>query len=317
MTHLEQELTALFEDAAARVEVRPLPGRSPRSVAVNRVLAAGVTAALAAGVVLIATRLGSDTANRGGAITPAATQGLIDAVARTLAQPIRVEITFDSGQGSAETTITDEDVDRQELVSYRDGQPQLLIHGSQVYQGIGSDEREMFRLPTAVRWVKAASSGKGAAAMLRSFAGIISPQQLADTLGSGRVSVTEVAEGTFRLSGRQSARPGLTGSDSETIHIAPNGLVDWARIRMDHVPSSPEGHLSVTARIRPLGHPLSVPEPDPGTVMSQQAYDAATNSGQPCSGTSSPSPAPNGSVVQCFSVGTTTVRSVRAHRTGH
>jgi hypothetical protein len=321
MTQLEQELTALFEDAAARVEIRPQPVRSPRAVALNRALAAGVTAALVAALALIATRLGADSADRGGSVTPAATQQLLDAVARTLGQPLRVEITFDSGQGAAQTTVTEEDLDRQELVSYQEGQPQLLIHGNHVYQGIGAAEHQMFKLPASAQWVEVPSSasGRSAAAMLDSFAGVVSPQQLANALGSGRVSVTEVAEGTFRLSGPQSAPPGLTGPDVETIHITADGLLNWARIRMDNVPSSPQGHLVMTARITPLGHPITVPVPDPGTVISQKAYDAATNFGQTCTGTSSPSPAPNGSVVQCsISVGgTTTLPAVKAHPKRH
>lgn len=317
MTQLEQELTTLFEDAASRVTIRPVPVRSPRSVAINRILAAGVTAALVAGVALIATRLGTDSANRGGAITPTATQQLLDAVARTLGQPIRVETTFDSGRGPTQTTVTVEDIDRQELVSYQQGQPQMLIQGSHVYQGIGAAERQMSNLPASAQWVRVAFTGMSATDMLHSFAGVISPQQLANAISSGRVSVTEVAERTYRLSGRQSASAGSTGPDVETIHIAANGLLDWARVRMDDVPSSPNGHLSVTARVTPLGHSLTLTLPDPSTVISQRAWEAATNSGQTCSGTSSPSPAPDGAVVQCsISVGGTTA-AVRAHPKGH
>ena len=288
MTQLEQELSALFEDAASRVTIRPVPVRSPRSVAINRVLAAGVTAALVAAVALIATRLGADSANRGGAITPTATQQLLDAVARTLSQPIRVESTYDSGQGAAQTTVIEVDIDRQELVSYQqDGQPQIVVSGSHGYESISDTERQFSQVPSKAEWVEMPS--QSAESMLQSAAGV-SVQQLTRALNSGRVRVAETADGTYRLSG---SRPSLPGTDVETIHINGDGLLEWVKVNGE-IPTGTGGpvmHVNLTARISPLGHPIHISLPDPGTVISQNAFNAAP--GQSCSGGPSPASSPS------------------------
>ena len=321
MTQLEQELSALFEDAASRVTIRPLPVRSPRSVAINRVLAAGVTTALVAAVALIATRLGSDSANRGGAITPTATQQLLDAVARTLGQPIRLETTIDSGQGATHTSITEMDFDRQQLVAYQDGQPQFLITGGRVYEGISSTDRQLFHFPASAEWTQGPRSGPAVGSMMQSVdGGLLGVQHIADGLNSGRFTVSEVAPHTFRFRGNQSAPRGDTVLARETLHVSADGLIDWAKVQADFStgPGGPEMHFLETARITPLGHAIAVTAPDPKTVISQKAYEAATNSGQSCPGGPSPAPSSssNGSVysstIHCFS-STATLRPVKQH----
>ena len=317
MTQLEQELTALFEDATSRIDIRPAPIRSPRSVAINRVLAAGLTAALVAGVALIATRLGSDSANRGGAITPTATQTLLDAVARTMAQPVRLVTTFSSNLGTGQASVTELDVDRQELVRYLNGQPQMVIDGNRAYEAIPSGEREILHLPASAAWTAVSPPAGGTRELIQSVAGIVSAQRLAAAIDSGLVTVTPTAKNTYRLAGTQS---GSAAAGTETLHIGSDGLLEWAKIRMDRDPTAPDGHSEVTVTVIPLDHSLSVPTPDPSTVISQRAYDAATSSGsgQSCSGGPSPAPSdtadggPYTSTMHCSFGGSVTLHATKA-----
>ena len=320
MTQLESELSALFADAAARIEIRPVPARPSRRSFASTALAAGLAAALVAGIVVVATRFSSDAANRGGAVVPAATQELLDAFARTLAQPIRIETTLDSGQGSAQTSVTKVDADRHELVAYDGNQPRLLVKGTHAYQGISITERQMFGLPAAAQWIRVPGSGREATMLMRSAAGVINVQQLASAINAGRLTVTEVRPHTYRLAGQQQSPAGTTGPDVETVHVSPAGLLDWAKLRSD-VPTGngdPIMHLEVSARISPLGHAFTVELPDPRTVISQRAYDKAANSGSvrtcPSEPSDQPSEQSSASMVepriQCFS-STATLRPVK------
>jgi hypothetical protein len=308
MTQLEQELTALFQDAASRLEIRPMPVRRRVGALVTRTLAAGVAAAVVAGIVLVAARMGSDGATRGGAVTPAATQRLIDALARTLGQPIRLVTTFSPNVGTSGTSVTEMDVDRQELVSMHNGEPQLLIHGSKVFEGIPDVERQGLGLPASAKWIAVTHSPRTARSMMQSAGGVLNVGQVAKAISSGRLVVTEVGTDTYQLA----AAGDPTADGVETIHVARDGLFDWAKIEVN--PSTgPVSHVEVTVRVSPLGRPVKASIPDPHTVISQQDYQSSTNAGQICSGGPSPAPAspPSGSSAytsetQCSISGTVT-----------
>ena len=290
-TQLEKELTALFHDAASRVEVRPTLVRSPRRTAVNRALATGLAAALAAGVVLVATRLGSDAANRGGAITPASTQQLVDAVARTLGQPIRLVTTISPeiapAQHSATETVTEMDINQRMLVTFRNGEPQMLVHGDHLYEGISDFQRQTLQLPSSAQWIQLGSSPEQAQSMMQTVGGVLDVGQLTEAIRSGQVTVTEVGRNTYRLSGHDTmSSPAPTTAGSETIHVSKDGLLDWAKLRMD-LSSGSVRHVDITVRVRPLGHPVRARLPDPDTVISQEAFQSASTqgNGQSCSST--------------------------------
>jgi len=297
---MEQELSAMFRDAADRLEIRPMPLRAPRRTAVNRVLATGLAAALAAGVVLVATRVGSNPGNRGGAVTPAATQQLVDAVARTLAVPLRIdEITKAQapGAGTAESgpdaSVIELDINRHELRISRGGQPSYLLVDKHLYIAIPEIERQAVGNPDA-RWQEAPLPQDAEESLFG--AGTFGLYALQKTLESGHASVKSLGGRRYQVSLDASAidpgdHPGEISTVEEVVRLTPDGYVGYVRASFKVTAGTPMT-MTETARIRPLNHELRLQRPDPATVVDESALEpsqAVQATPVPCS----PTPAPN------------------------
>jgi hypothetical protein len=298
---LEQELSALFHDAATRVEIRPVPRRSLRRTGVNRVLATGLAAALAAGVVLVATRLGSEAGHRGGAVTPAATQQLVDSVARTLAVPLRIdEVTKAQINGAGvgadsgpDDSVIELDVNRHELRITRGGQPSYLLVDKHLYVAIPDIERQAIDNPH-VRWQEAPMPADAEDALFG--AGTFGLYVLQKTLESGHAAVESLGGRRYHVTLDASAiatgnQPGQVSTVDEVVHLSRDGYVSFVRASFEVTAGTP-ATMTETARIRPLDHELRLHRPDPATVMGVGAItpgQAVQATPVPCS----PTPAPD------------------------
>jgi hypothetical protein len=291
MTQLEQELSALFADAASRVEIRPMPTRSPQRAPLNRLLAAGLAAAVVAGIVVVATRFGADTGNRGGAVTPASTQRLVDAVARTMAEPLRIDETFtatlagSAPNSSAGDSVVELDAPRHELRITRDGQPSFLLVDKHLYVAIPALERQATGNPNA-RWQEMPLPANGEDSLFG--AGSTGLYALQKALQTGKATVEDRGDRRFHvtLEGTLGQNPGQTGDIQKldmTVHLTRDGYVDRVRTVFQLAADTP-GTATETARISLLNHQLRLSRPDPATVVDQSALipSSAGGSAQPC-----------------------------------
>jgi hypothetical protein len=307
MTQLEQELSALFADAASRVEIRPMPSRSPQRVFVNKVLAAGLAAAVVAGIVVVATRFGSDRPDRGGALTPASTRLLADAVARTMAEPLRIEETFTatltgSAPGSSTgNSVVELDATRHEFRITKDGSPYLLLVDKHLYVAIPEAARQATGNPNA-RWQEM-SLPTGDEDSLFS-AGSTGLYALQKALQTDKAKIDDLGDRRFHvtLDGAPSMSPGQAGAAQEldmTVHLSRDGYVDRVRTSFQLADETP-GTATETARVSLLNHDLRLSRPDPATVVAQSALIPGSVSG----GSAQPCPQPtstttNGTEVNC------------------
>lgn len=297
-TQLERELTDLFRDVAAHIEVQPAPLRRRPHPALSRAIVAGLTAAVVAAVALVATRLDGG-ATRGAPASPGSTQRLVDAVARTTAQPLRIHTTFAPAGAPAEDAITEVDSARGLLETWRHGKPQLLVVDKRMYVAIPLAAPTAAGLPAGAQWQELPKEAVVARSTLMSAAGVIELAPLQRALSAHQVDVQTDGPDRYHLvvqppraSGSSAAATG--GSEELWFHITPDGYVDQVRAEIS-LTDGPVQTIAVRSDLVVLHRPVRVHPPDPKSVVSEQQLMASQGgSSEQCTHVSVPPPTASG-----------------------
>jgi hypothetical protein len=291
---LEQDLRELFADAAARLQIQPVPERRPsaRRRFIVPALAAGLAAALVAGAFVAVNELrvgGSDKSQPADQLVTPEAQRLLAALDRTWAGPVRVESTITSGdiQSAEQTTsrsVTEVDVDRGLGVRHADDGPTYMAVGAQFFWRVQGAEQLAYALPETAEWIELPTFGQGATDVLLGMDNLYTAAMLRDQLARHRATVTASGPDEFLVDQRMSvsadAAPGQVREVHLTLRLSSDGRV--GRVVMTYEFGADSNMRSTTvSRLSAMTVPVTAERPDPSTVVDAKDVTTATQPSQP------------------------------------
>ena len=332
---IERDLTAMFEGAAAQLDVRPPAPRALRLTRLNTALAGALTLALVGGVAVAGVRLASTPTNNGRVSLAGgdAKAVLLAAVRHTFARPMRMITRIELPGSPVQTVETDVDYGRREAVQRSDGQVQMFSVSGHAYQRLSTGMKATYKAPASTEWLElplpagaASATATAASAGWASLFGV-DPSRLDDPAVTARFSVDRVSPSGFRVK--------TAGADQEAqdalFTVGAAGTV--TRVQLQVVMSGhavaglappPVQKFSVDVAIGPLGAPLQLTPPDPRTVLSyaqlQELMRRQRPTGAQACPTATPSPVHDGlssTTVMCSSSVTVVATPAVAARPTH
>jgi hypothetical protein len=291
---IEQELTALFNDAVTHLEIQPMPVRRSRAAALSRAAAVGLAAAVVAGLVLVSVRLAGDDSQRtlpAGPAGSSAAQSLLAAMERTWAQPLRIETTttMDDAPSAAGApdpapqttrTVTEIDASRNAVAVWQDVRPTLMTVDGHLYAAITDTDRTMYELPPAARWQELPTGAAPLTKQLLGAGGVGDVAAVRQALDDGRAEVSTDGSGWYVLSMTMQPRqatedPHWSRGFEERVHVTAAGRVD--AFRASYVFDDDGRSMNLTADVEALDRPVRAQTPDPATVVSAEEFQILTS----------------------------------------
>ena len=304
---LERDLVDMFAAAATTLDVRPPAPRATGLTRLTTAMAAAVTVALVTATALAGVRLAGAPTDKGG-VSLSGTDAkavLVQALRRTLAQPIRIVTRVQLPASTISSFDTEIDYARHEAVERANGQIQMLSVTGHVYQRLSPGMKEMFKVPSRVQWQEISFPPGLESALPTVTSGGwgslfgVDPSRLDDPAATSRFSVERVGAAGFSVTSAGENR------EAALFTVGRGGTIVRVQVQISAnssfgQPGRGPQKVTVDELIAPLNAPLRLSPPDPGTVISESGLQQLMRRQQPSgsqscrSATPSPAPADHG-----------------------